>query len=305
MKIYKRINKKYKKEDEAKIINDYQGVFNDFYLVFKDKENIDLKLFFKRLKSLRIRVIKDNQNFFNKDALAEYNIFSNVMRVKKEEFKDAIMHEILHMSSSLITSKCAYMGFQQIDLKAGTTIGIGFNEAYTNILDMRYFGNYTEEKKNTLKNTYKITSLVVGILENFVGQELMEKWYFSADLNSFIEYMSNYMSRKEILLFLMALDNLFLSVDKGTVLHPRISAKNYEYVINFLGKCYMNLYIKEYYMGAYDKEELKERLKIIYEMMGKRLTFSKWHIPITKKISKKDFRAYVLYEKYKVLKRCA
>ena len=67
----------------------------------------------------------------------------------------------------------------------------------------------------------------------------------------------------------------------------------------------MNFYIGEYYQGLYGKQELKERLEAVRELMEQRLEFTKLRVPLTKKISRDDFHAYVLYEKNKVLKKCA
>lgn len=305
MKIYKAP----KKKDDVEIIKnmryDYDGVFDDFYQAFKDKEHINFDFFFNRLNKLKIKAVNSDRDFVNKHAFAEYGIINNVMKVKPGMFKSSIMHEIFHLASSCLVNNIAYTGFQQYNLKTDEVIGMGLNEAYTNLLDRRYFGDYTETKREDLRYTYMVTTSLISILENFVGEEEMESWYFKADLKSLIDYLENYMSKDECLAFVMAMDNLFLLVDNGAIKHPKMAADSYKYIINFLGRCYMNLYIEEYYKGAYDKEELKERLKMVYELMRKRLTFSYFRIPFTKKISKDNFRAYMYYEKNKVLKKCA
>lgn len=305
MNIYQRARKKLNKEIPYEIHQDYEGVFQDFYNTLKFKGHINWDFFFYRLKDLEIISASSNAQFYNRGALAEYNLLYNKMRLKIGEFKSAIMHEIFHLASSVITKNCIYSGFQQIDRKSRKIIGIGLNEGYTNLLDRRYFANYDEQKKENLRYTYMVTTSVASLLENFVGTENMEEWYFNADLSSLIDYLSEYVSRDECLCFLQAIDNLFYLVDNGAILHPIKAAQNYRYVINFLGKCYLNLYIGEYYQGFYGKEELKKRLALVYELMEKRLKFSKLKVPFTKKISKADFHAYVQCEKNKVLKKCA
>lgn len=305
MKIYKAPRKKGGIEINKNMRYDYDGVFNDFYQVFKDKDHINLDFFFNRLYKLNIKAVNRESDFVNKHAFAEYDIINNKMKVNPKLFKSSIMHEIFHLASSCLVNNIAYTGFQQYNLKTDEVVGMGINEAYTNLLDRRYFGDYTETKKNDLRYTYMVTTSLISILENFVGEEAMEAWYFKGELKSLISYLENYMSREECLAFVMAMDNLFLLVDNGAIKHPKMAADSYKYIVNFLGRCYMNLYIEEYYNKAYDKEELKERLKMVNELMRKRLTFSCFRIPFTKKISKKEFRAYMYYEKNKVLKKCA
>ena len=303
--IYAKVKKKDDKKIAYEISQDYEGVFNDFYNKLKDNENINWDFFFYRLNKLKIMPTNNPKDFFNQGALAEYGIRFNQMRIMIKQFKSAIMHEVFHLASSVITKNCVYSGFQQVNRKSGEMIGIGLNEGYTNLLDKRYFGDYVEEKRKDLEYTYRVSTSIASLLENFVGQENMEQWYFSADLKSLVNYLSNYVSRDECITFLMAMDNVFGLVDRGKIKSPLRAAKNYQYIINFLGRCYMNLYIGEYYQGLYGKQELKERLEAVRELMEQRLEFTKLRVPLTKKISRDDFYAYVLYEKNKVLKKCA
>lgn len=303
--IYSRAKKKKGKEIPYEIKLDYEGIFTDFHNTLKNNENINWDFFFYRLNKLRIIPTNKNEEFIIRGALAEYSICDNVIRFKKENFKSAIMHEIFHMASSVVTKKCFYSGFLQVDRLLNMAIGQGLNEGYTMLLDSRYFGNYGPEKKEDLRYAYLATKSIATLLENFVGQGNMEKWYFQADLKSLVSYLSEYMPYDECITFLLAIDNVFYLVDNGMIKHPIMAARNYQYVINFLGRCYMNLYIGEYYQGIYGKDELKQRLVAVYELMERRLVFSKFKIPFTKKISKEDFRAYVKYEKNKVLKKCA
>lgn len=303
--IYPKVKKKENREVIYEITQDYDGVFNDFYNKLKDKKHINWDIFFYRLNKLKIIPINNQEELANRRALAEYGIKFNQLRIMVERFKSAIMHEVFHLASSVVTKKCIYSGFQQLDRTNGTLIGIGLNEGYTNLLDKRYFGDYVPEKSDDLKYTYIITTTIASLLEKFVGQENMETWYFTADLESLVNYLSNYVSRDDCIAFLMAMDNVLMLADRGKLRSPFLAAKNYEYIINFLGRCYINLFVSEYYQGAYDKQELSKRLEAIYELMGTRLKFTKLKFPLTKKISRDDFRAYVLYEKNKVLKKCA
>lgn len=305
MIVYFRTKKKEGKEIKYEIRRDYDGVFSGFYNTLNLQKHINWDFFFYHLKNLEIIPMNSDDNFNNRGALAEYYLLHNKLRMKMKDFKSVIMHEILHLASSVVTKKCIYSGFQQVDRKSGSIIGIGLNEGYTNLLDKRYFGDYEEKKKDDLRYTYTVTTSIASLIENFVGKENMEQWYFSADLRSLVDYLSEYISRDECITFLVAIDNVYDLVDKGAIKHPVKAAQNYQYIVNFLGRCYMNLYIREYYSGVYGKEELKERLKLVYELMEKRLKFSIMKIPFTKKISRGDFHAYVKYEKNRVLKKCA
>lgn len=305
MKIHNSLKKKRDVNIPYKMRYDYDGVFNDFYEVFKDKRHINLDFFFYRLNGLKIIPISEDSDFINKGTYAEYKIHDNKIKINMKMFKSSIMHEILHLSSSVKGKNCVYSGFLQYDKKTKVLIGMGLNEAYTNYLDKKYFGNYGEDKQEDLRYTYPITTSIISILEDFVGQEKMEEWYFKADLKSLIDYLCQYRDLDECEAFVMALDNLFYLVDNGVIKHPKLASDSYKYIVNFLGRCYMDLYIEEYYKGNYDRNELMDRLRMTYGLMRKHLTFSKLKIPFSKKISKESFQAYVLYEKNKVLKKCA
>ncbi|MDE6141615.1 MAG: hypothetical protein K2G03_03335 [Bacilli bacterium] len=305
IKIYPSVKKKEGKEILYEIRRDYGGVFRDFYDTLKAYEHINWDFFFYKLNDIDIVLVDEGKKFSNKGALAKYALLSNKMYIKAKSFKSAIMHEVLHLSSCVVTKKCLYLGFLQVDRESGSIIGIGLNEGYTNLLDKRYFPDYDEDKGKDLRYTYMVTTSIANLLEHFVGKESMEKWYFSADLNSLINYLSDYVPREECICFLLAIDNVFNFLDNGCVKHPLRAAWSYRYIINFMGRCYMNLYIEEYYNKFYGKEELKERLLAVYELMENRLKFTKLKIPLTKKISKEDFHAYVKYEKNNVLKKCS
>lgn len=303
--IHARVKKKKGEEIPYTIKQDYEGVFTDFYNTLKNNENINWDFFFYRLNRIRIIPTNSDKDFILHGALAEYGLCDNLIRFKKENFKSAIMHEIFHMSSSVITKKCLYSGFCQSDRETNISIGQGLNEGYTMLLDKRYFLDYASDKEENLKYAYLMSYSIAALLESFVGQDNMEKWYFAADLKSLINYLSEYMPYDDCIAFILAIDNVFSLVDRGVVMHPIKAAISYQYIVDFLGRCYMNLYLREYYQGIYGKVDLKERLILVHRLMNRRLAFSKLKIPVTKKISDEEFHAYLKYEKNKVLQKCA
>lgn len=75
------------------------------------------------------------------------------------------------------------------------------NEGYTQILAERYFAE-------GIGKTYLFEVMFVKIIEQLVGQDKMEKYYFDLDLVSLINDLSKYESEQNIVNFIENLDNL-------------------------------------------------------------------------------------------------
>lgn len=203
-----------KKEDkviEYEITRDDLGVFEDFI----DEIGIidrNLDYFFYNLKTVKI-LMDNKQLFFKNQPLAEYSAIHNVILCSKKNYKIGIMHEIFHMASTHVSKNTCFCGFSQVSLNSNDSIGIGLNEGYTAILDERYFMNYDHDKKRVIGNTYPILKVLASYIESIIGTVNMENCYFTADLYSIYNYLSNIMGEEETLTFIKNIDAIYYNCD--------------------------------------------------------------------------------------------
>ncbi len=282
---------------------DEYHVLNDFFQTLMKNKNIDnLDLFFYNVSTLEMKpsTIKDMSS---PTTLAEYSVIFNYIRFIKDVFKIAISHELLHLASSLNTDECQFSGFSQFQKVGNILIGIGLNEGYTWILDNRYFNDYVEGKDEYLKDTYMVIRNIAGMLEDLVGRENMEKWYFNADLKSLVEYLCQFMDYDEVICFILALDNIFVYCDEGKILKPRIAMENYRYAVEFIGRCYINIFSQQLIANELSQEKYDELMGYVFKLMSQEIKFKKFSIFKSRKMSPRKFNKIVAYEQQKVLKK--
>ena len=141
-------------------------------------------------------------------SLGQYNSDDNWINM--EHFEDSkvqknqeatLFHELLHMASTKKTNIGMMTGFDIPQI-----MGVCLNEGYTELLTQRLY----PEKENDNQAIRQIF-LARGI-ENLIGQEKMEEYYFNADLNGLIEELEKYAPKKDILKVLFAMDQLSYSL---------------------------------------------------------------------------------------------
>lgn len=147
---------------EHTIKNDELGVLSDFENVLKDK--ISLELFYRNSHTLKFDGNCDELNA--EYHMAEYDIVQNIIFYNPKLFKDAIMHELFHLASSIVIDNRVFTGISQIDLETGEVFGVGANEALTCLLDDKYFKDYTDTKRDSLKYSYHILKKNNGVYTN-------------------------------------------------------------------------------------------------------------------------------------------
>lgn len=173
--------------------------FNNDIKYFKKtiKSNIphaSLSLFNNNLSTLLIEKVKPfltRKNWI----ISKYSHFNNKISISRNS---DIMHELLHVSSTINNSECIFSGFSQIN--KGKSIGDGLNEGYTSLLESRYFSEFHDH------DAYVFEKRIAKIIEKIIGQKKMEQLYFNADLYGLFNELKQYGSDEEIFRFFVNLD---------------------------------------------------------------------------------------------------
>lgn len=196
--------------ENALIFKD-EKIFSDFIKVMK-RTNFNMEMFYINLNGIKLEEV--NRFYKNKKIfLAEYDMFSNTIRYLKDDFYYGIMHELFHMGSTYLDGLFLYSGFFQENLVTGESIGIGLTEAYTMILDKRYFPDYSSKKLDVIGNDYVVTSYFVSMIESVVGETIMEKLYSEMDILGLVSILIPLTSKKETFKFLRALDFITINFE--------------------------------------------------------------------------------------------
>ncbi len=286
---------------DKSLTNDSLGVFEEFVKGLK-KSNFNLTTFYNNSKI--VEYIEDNKidRGISFSVGAEYEILNNKLRYKKSTYHLLIFHELLHMSSTKIGNNVVYTGFFQYDRKERTIFGFGINEAYTSILDERYFGS--EKKKQYYKGVYQVSRSLTTLLEELLGKENMEKWYSESDLPSLIKSLSVYFGYDATIRFIDVVDKI--SYCNDGYYNPLMATIWYREAITFLGRAFIKKYAIQYYLNDLPAENYLKCLKTIRDIMDKRIIYPiPFKIIKSKKYTNEKFDRDVEIIENKLIKKYA
>ncbi len=248
------------------IEKDEDGIFHAFIDRLKDKSNISLNNFYRNVNTLISKPVDNPDDMPNPNMFASYNVSINRLLYIRSMFQTTIDHELLHMSSTVKGERYTHCGFCQIDFDKYQVFGEALNEGYTVLLDERYFADKTPEKQELLNTTYVLPKLFVTNLEDIIGKEQMEKWYFDGDLYSLIEEMCKYISFKRVNDFIIDLDIMSdYSINDEGVKGYRKIARAYEDAVSIITEMALYRLYYNYYEGNISIRELAEQGEAIKE----------------------------------------
>ena len=257
------------------------------YFVNKLKDtNFNLNLFYYNIRSLEL--FYRNKNSFK---VSMYDSINNCMYINENMYKETIMHELFHVSSSYINynNNICYTGFTQKNIKTYQEIGRGLTEGYTALLDERYFKDYTDNKESLLKETYKLTKTVVLELEMIVGREAMEYYYSTCDIYSLIKYLASLTNLKETLSFIRNIDNMFKWGDNMRYSNPLFAIHYYEKCRLYLIKLCLSLFTKNYQEGYISTSDYLEGIRLTKEELTKDIKTNSFLVIKSHKYTSKMF----------------
>lgn len=127
-----------------------------------------------------------------------------IMGVSKEEHIATLIHELLHMSATILGyyNGINFSGFSQKS-KDGTYIGLALDDGYVDALLYRLFSTNIKYIK------YKYEFNIARNIERIVGRNRMMNEFFTANLYDLIGSLERYSSINEIENFIVALDTIY------------------------------------------------------------------------------------------------
>lgn len=289
------------RQNEVEIKDDKLGVLNNFQNTLKNT-SFDLSLFYRNLETLKISPQKFTKTY-RFETGAEYHMLFNEISYNPECYQNAIYHELLHMSSNLVGNHVIFNGFSQSNPKSGEIFGFGIKEAYTCILDERYFGSY--DKKNYYQGVYQISRDIVLILEELIGQDKMELLYSQADLVGLIKELSKYYGKSAAIDFINYVDKISYYNEISDYINPIISVIAFRFCMTYLGRCLIKKYTLEY-KNDKDQGKYKRLLFEVRKLMDKRIIYPiPFKIIKSRKYTDKKFEHDMDIIKNKVMKKYA
>ncbi len=248
------------------ILNDKTGAFTNFIKTLENT-NFNTQTFYNNMCDIKF---EETHRFTqDKTALALYDLLSNKIQYLKDYYKYAIMHELFHMASTVLDGDFLYSGFFQKDLKSGENIGIALTEAYSMILDKRYFPDYVSDKMDVIANDYSITSYFVSMIEEIIGKSTMEKMYSENNLYDLMNILIPFTSKKETFRFVRALDYITLHFEN---VDPLIVSNRVLREISYANSYICKLMI--YYAKSLRKDEIitNEEYSVLIEDIAKQFS---------------------------------
>lgn len=216
---------------------------------YHNMETLEIKDKAEELKTLIKKILIQNMNGF-------YNIEENkiqLLKIKsKKHYKNMLMHELLHLSTSKIIGNIQFSGFDQYNEKTNSKIGTYLNEGYTEHLNQEYF-------IKAERNTYKLSKDFARAIERIVGAKKMQELYFNSDLYGLIEELEKY-CRKE------AIFNLINKIDyycEQYYMHGYNNNKIYEEILSMIANIYRTKLSIDLSEKKIDEEEYKKK-KLLY-----------------------------------------
>lgn len=276
--------------------NDRMGIFNSFFNALS-QTSFNMDIFFYNIPSIELKKVssfkKDEKKF-----LAGYDIEVNKIRYLSEQFRNSIMHELFHMSSSIIKDNYIYSGFFQKNLDTGECIGLGFTEIYTMLLDKKYFLDFVDGKEDVLKTENKLSVYFVTLIQDVIGEDEMEKMYSECDLYTLMHRLTFLSDKKSTFKFLRALDYIFLSFEgkRFVFITPKLrrlidfcNCYTCKVLLNFCKQCYNS--------GEMSNECYNDIVESIATQFSKPIVIGKYFKTRTKIISRDAVYKYARISK--------
>src|SRR5574344_451985 len=245
--------------------------------------DINLNLFLHNINTLKIIKRNNFKNVFKSTKiLGLYNVKKNNIIYAKYD-SSTIFHELLHLSSSINIGKYTYSGFHQYQIGNDFfTIGRVINEGYTSLLEQRLFNSNVE-------HSYIFEINIASILETIIGEEKMEQYYFTANLNQLIMDLEEYDTEENILKFLKNVDFISNHFNKHVTNDETIYLQNaYDNISNSLLKWSTKSLINKYSNHYIGSKEISDKLeKAESEILGG--SFSNGKVTISSSNIKESF----------------
>ncbi len=224
------------------------------------KLGVNLDYFFHNEKTLKIYPMFVNDK---KVVKAAYHLINNQIITPIGDYSEEITHELTHMATTYFDKEKnkVYSGFHQVDLNKNMQVGVGLNEGYTALFDLRNFADYTGNNGKYKNTVYPIIRPVADYMEMIISRSDMEKAFFNADLKYIKDFLSLLMGEELALSFLYSLDALYHAMENGR--KRLIIAKFiYEEIQLFCAEAYYTKITDMYRAGTLSQSDYKYFLDV-------------------------------------------
>ena len=198
--------------DISNILNyeKYNSVVEKFKSVLDEKlPHCNNRGFYERIE--RLQLYEKEKHHLNPTASGRYYDRKNILEIylkniksesclsEEQQKEEVITHELLHMATTYQKGSVILCGFGQ-SIGNNFRQGIGINEGYTELLNMRYFNHKIPS------HAYLEEQLIALGFEQIIGRKKMESLYFDADLMGLIKEVEKYAPAHEITQIIGQLD---------------------------------------------------------------------------------------------------
>lgn len=269
-------------------------IYKDFYDDLNKNRKKDMTIFLHNLETVKLKRVPESHGITYSTA-AQYNIDENIIEILKiDKFYDSIDHELLHLASCIVDKNGnIFSGFSQ--RRGDALVGLGLDEGYTALLDDRYFLHRTERKEKNNHLIYPFVKTLARRVEEFIGTEEMEDFYFTADLLSIVKKLSYYTSLDETIEFLKNMDYILLNYEQAQFSNIFLVFKKYSECMLFIVEAWVYRIAEGYINGQMNNKEYLNFLKMARHILSYRISIGllkpinidKYFPKIEKKVAKK------------------
>lgn len=256
--------KKSQEFDLSNINKKYQPRIKAFHTILKESVSPEcLNTFYDRITTSTITYSK-LKNFLYRfcyiKVTGEYLVKENEIHLYVNRGqRTTLTHELLHLSSSYVNQKREHyqIGFYQEN--PTLVLGDALNECYTEYLTNKLFHlGYNS-------SDYIYESIIAMLVEEVLGDQTMQKLYFTGDLYNFINNLCQYTTIDNVKKFLFLTD--YVLNNRYKITRKKASIESISYINQFLLEVYTNKLIKLYQEKEITLLEVYQLLEIFtYEL---------------------------------------
>lgn len=188
-------------------------IIERFYNVLETQlSHCDTSSFFRNIQSLTIiekpKTLRERlDEILSIKASGYYHTEENNIRIfsshtdpNNENVNATKTHELIHLATTRIQGDMTLCGFERT--RNRISFATGLNEAYTEIINRRYFA-----KRGV--GSYEELQPIAEQIENLVGRKKMEQLFFSNDLDGLVDEIAKYSSREDAIKLIQKMDYIY------------------------------------------------------------------------------------------------